>query len=573
MPIKLLFMLIFSVNTSVFAMNNPDLSSAKVDNAWMKLMHNYDIQDDRFYETANFKTSVEDEYKANFSSFLSDTQYSCRFPARAKYFAIKNDRKYSECPLVEKWKESIRGQTLSLVFVSQYVSNPASAFGHTFLLFRRSEVPLNFNSIVSNAAHIPDETGDFEYIWKGLVGGFASEFSHDYLYLKFQEYSNMENRDMWIYDLDFSDEQKDQVLNHIWEISHRTSPSYKFLNKNCAVNTYDILAAIHPSLNFMPPSFYVLPVETVIQVNPIIKSYEYIPSLREKMHLRTQKLSEKQIDEFKKIITHSTVSVKTSDVDVAELVLENFELQRVKHSGKLSAQQEINLKESLINRATLDDKPKTIEISSAKSPHLALMPMQIALSAFNENDKMNYSLSFSPLHHSLLSRSNGYLPFSEFILFKLDALKNSDNESIDLTLFQVANFPSTTVFDNQFSWRAIGKLRSIKSKINDTKIDVDFSVGRSIQTDQQSRLFALVGAFQNQFVSLSPQILLGGLYDASVVNLLGQIRLINDMNLKEFSAIPEFGLNYSFKEQNQIELFASYSQKQELFKLVFGHNF
>jgi len=573
MPIKLLFMLFFSVNTSVFAMNNPDLSSTDVDVAWLKLMHNYGIDDDRFYESASFKTSVEAEYKANFISFMSDDQYSCRFPARAKYFSIKTHNKYKACPAVEKWKYAIRGQTLSLVFVSQYVSNPASAFGHTFLLFRRSEVPLNFNSIISNAAHIPDETGDFEYIWKGLVGGFPSEFSHDYLYLKFQEYSNMENRDLWIYDLDFSDEQKDQVLNHIWEISHRTASSYKFLNQNCAVNTYDILAAIHPSLSFMPESFYVLPVETVMQTHSIIKSYEYIPSLREKMHLRTQEMNEKQTDEFKKIISDNSVSVKTTDVDIAELVLENFELKRVKQSGQLTSQQDARLKESLVNRASLASKAHEIETSNAKSPHLALRPMQVALSGFNENDQMNYSVSFSPLHHSLLSRSNGYLPFSEFILFKLEALKNSASESIDFTLFQVANFPSTTIFDNQFSWRAIGKFRSIKPQLKDTKIDIDFLVGRSIQTNKQNRLFALAGLFQNQFFSLSPQILLGGLYETSAVNFLGQLRLINETNSKEFSAIPELGLNYSFEEQNQIELVASYSKKQELVKLIFGHHF
>ena len=264
MPIKLLFTLIFVVNLSVFAGQNQDLLSISQQQDWQKLMHDHQILDKKFYITQNNKSSVLVELQANIERLQKDSYYSCQFPARAKYLSSKLNIQYSECSAVTDWKRSVSGETLSLVFVSQYVSNPASAFGHTFLLFRNKDKPLNFNVVISNAANIPDDVTDFEYIWKGLVGGFPAEFSNDYLYLKLQEYSNIENRDMWIYDLNFSKDEIDQVLNHIWEISRQTTQGYRFLNQNCAVNTYDVIAAVHPKLNFYPPSIYVLPVETVI---------------------------------------------------------------------------------------------------------------------------------------------------------------------------------------------------------------------------------------------------------------------------------------------------------------------
>jgi len=62
----------------------------------------------------------------------------CRFPARYQWlktrstFDPKRLREYP-CPRFEAWRQALGPGSVSLIFASHYLSNPASTFGHTLL--------------------------------------------------------------------------------------------------------------------------------------------------------------------------------------------------------------------------------------------------------------------------------------------------------------------------------------------------------------------------------------------------------------------------------------------------------
>ncbi len=281
----------------VIILSQINVVSAKADQShlpkeWLKLLHYIEskpstfkslIKDPNFFVNKN-DTHPELELNSNITSFKNDPNYPCKFPARAKFLSKKLNSPYKLCESVETWKKLIAAEGLSYVLVGQYVSTPASAFGHSFIIFKNSKKPLNLNQSLNYAAQIPEEIGTYDYITKGLNGGFPGVFDLEPLYLKLQEYSAIENREMWAYDLNFNAFELDQFLNHIWELQNQTIESYYFLNGNCSVSLYNALAAVHPDLEFLDPShLYVLPVTTIKKIDPISTKRTFIPSLREKI--------------------------------------------------------------------------------------------------------------------------------------------------------------------------------------------------------------------------------------------------------------------------------------------------
>ncbi len=561
------------VYLSAYAKNNQDLESISKNKSWIKLLHNYEIEDSHFYASDSHKNSPLAELKANVDQLETDPKYSCRFPSRAKYLNSLLQIPYTECPGLVEWKNKISGNTLSLIYVSQYVSNPASAFGHTFLLFKKQNAPLNLNMIISNAANMPDDVSSFDYLYKGLFGGFPAEFSNDSLYLKIQEYRNIENRDMWIYDLNFSADQIDQVINHIWELSHQASLSYQFLNKNCAVYSYNVLAAVHPDLEFLPSAIYIMPVETVVRVFPLTTNIDYTPSLREKMFLRSQMLSPEELAEFKKSISINEPFTSTKYVDVSELILENFELIRTIQEGKLTPSQNINHQKALLNRAQLGQKIKTVDIPRPQAPHTALPSRRIAGFAGHQDQQSFYFFSASPFYHSLLESSAGYLPFSEFIVFETEIQKISDMPKAKFTIMQAANFPLSTAFDSQWSWKVRSQLRSHDSCENCWGHSGEFDIGKSFDLYKKNRLFALLGTYQDPKTELSPQILIGGLSETRVGNGLYQIRSVKSLNDSKIRTLLELSFNFSLNPKTNLELITNFEDTNSNYLTSLSYHF
>ena len=75
---------------------------------------------------------------------------------------------------------------------------------------------------------MPDDVDGFEYITKGLFGGYLGYFSVKQYYKTIFEYGNMENRDIWEYDLNLTKEETMKLFNHLWEMQGIGSYYYFF---------------------------------------------------------------------------------------------------------------------------------------------------------------------------------------------------------------------------------------------------------------------------------------------------------------------------------------------------------
>jgi hypothetical protein len=222
----------------------------------------------------------------------------CRFPARFAWLdaQLKFDNRLERQPCNElrKWRAKLDPEGATLVFASAFLNSPGSAYGHTFIrLDKKGDANPLLNHALNFAAMVQTTNG-FAYVVKGLTGLFEGKYSAMPYYIKVQEYSNLENRDLWEYRLNLSSGALTRLVDHAWEMGNTHFP-YFFLTKNCSYQLLPLLEAAEPQLNITPHQApWVIPVDTVRilqRVPGLIGKVTYRPSRATIMRMRREMLS------------------------------------------------------------------------------------------------------------------------------------------------------------------------------------------------------------------------------------------------------------------------------------------
>ncbi len=132
--------------------------------------------------------------------------------------------------------------SISLLYATGYLGNPASYYGHTLLKFNQADnlqsslldVSVNYGAIV------PAGEDPVSYIVKGVFGGYEAGFSHVEFYFHNHNYGELELRDVWEYELNLGQEDVDLIVAHLWELMGKKN-TYYFFRQNCAYRIAEIL--------------------------------------------------------------------------------------------------------------------------------------------------------------------------------------------------------------------------------------------------------------------------------------------------------------------------------------------
>ncbi|MGD9212086.1 MAG: DUF4105 domain-containing protein, partial [Desulfobacteraceae bacterium] len=189
------------------------------------------------------------------SKFMSDQHPQCRFPARFQWLKqkLKIDSEKlpaPDCTCLNDWKKKIKSDKATIVFPASYLNNPSSMFGHLFLrLDASSGVESNplMAYTVNFAADTSSQQGTLDYAYKGLLGGFPNTTKIQRFHQRFKTYSDIENRDIWEYQLNLTQSELDQLILHIWELQ-KNPFDYYFFDENCAYRQLSLLAVARPDL-------------------------------------------------------------------------------------------------------------------------------------------------------------------------------------------------------------------------------------------------------------------------------------------------------------------------------------
>ena len=266
-----------------------------------------------FFLAPTGKTDPRAELEATLAAFFStqvETDSSqnpqCAFIARYRWLKARLDfdpQRLPEqpCPRYEAWHAAIDPHSVTLIFPSAYLNNPSSMFGHTLL---RIDTPqqderTRLLSYTINYAAVTDETNGVLFAIKGIFGGYPGQFSILPYYRKVQEYSDLENRDIWEYQLDLTPAEIDRLLEHAWELGPNYF-QYYFFDENCAYQLLGLLDVARPGLRLSDEfPVYAIPSDTVravVDAPGLLRKTVYRPSARTELEHAIDRLDTDETD-------------------------------------------------------------------------------------------------------------------------------------------------------------------------------------------------------------------------------------------------------------------------------------
>jgi hypothetical protein len=265
--------------------------------------------DDRqFYRASDGKTNPQAELEATLAAFFIDgtetekTQpLQCAFVARYQW--LKQELQFDKTRLPEQacrryneWRKAINAASLTLVFPAAYINNPSSMFGHTLLRVDAADQDerTRLLAYAINYAVNPNGEGGSTFIFKSLIGSYPGAFSLMPYYVKVKEYSDLENRDIWEYELNFTVAEIDRLLMHTWELDP-VRFDYFFFDENCAYHLLSLFEVARPGLALRERfRGWVIPSDTLraVAAEPdLVKKVVYRPASATRLRHRLAALS------------------------------------------------------------------------------------------------------------------------------------------------------------------------------------------------------------------------------------------------------------------------------------------
>jgi hypothetical protein len=440
----------------------------------------------------------------------------------------------------EEWINKIGAKKISLIFASGYLGNPASSFGHTFLKLSnpKNQGGLELIDYGINYAARTGEADGAIYALYGLFGYFPGAFGLLPYHQMIKEYTNLEGRDLWEYELNFSEEEVKTLLKILLQEEDKTY-DYYFLTDNCSYRILWLLQRVRPSLQFFQNyKPYVIPLDTVkdlIQQSELVTKITYRPSLMTKYE--NQKIYIKR--NVKNLLTEELTNEELDFKILAETLL-NPSSEKV---YQLSAQ-----------RAKRGGQSQTIHRTQPQAPHLGSDSRLLGLGYFQNNSEIQkqklygYELKFRFAFHDLLSNPLGAPRWSllEIISFKLKIDQQSHSYLKNFTLIDIFSSHSIDEYFFPISWGfKIGSQYDEKTRRHFE--DLQIKIGYAWDFDQN----------QNH------QIFLGGvLEEGEILNAGMQLLLLNQwteklrtqISIKTFESHPQLGLRYNLNRNLEVYL-------------------
>lgn len=444
------------------------------DFAWIQLLHyektgageyKSSVKSDRFFFDPKGKVNPRAELQATIRSFFVTEEIPvelihplCSYPAR--YLFLKKHLHFEffdiskvRCERYENWKNSLNVNSVTLVFASHYLQSPASFFGHTLLKLNQNKNANSQTELLDYGVNYAADARNYNpisYAYLGLTGGYQGRFYLFPYFLKVNEYNDLENRDLWEYKIELSEEETNILISHLWELS-RAEFNYYFLNKNCSYQLLDWLEIAKPNLDLKSNLGVVIsPVETIkllLSKNELIFDKQIRPSLYSEIKSKLIEMNGEEKELFWKLTDFTNNHLDTdslirnfpkirSDL-VLDATLETYRYQKNRgiefpESAKQKYKQLLKMR-SQIPGENLSYKLSFDFVTPPESSH----PMgRVSLGGGYSNLGSFLEWKYRFAYHDLLNSSMGSPPNGELV-FLDGTVRNYEGKKPELTSFSL----------------------------------------------------------------------------------------------------------------------------------------
>ncbi len=418
---------------------------------WLKLGHyqksifgNYysNIQGDQFFISADGRTNPDQELQATIDKMRGPEfeKYQCRYLARRDFIVNQlqqNLPQIAACAKEQDWVARVGADSLTLIFASAYMGNVGSSFGHTFLKLHRKNNSVLTDYGINFAARTGTAVGAL-YALYGLFGMYPGNFGMLPYHQMIQSYTHVEGRDIWEYDLNFSQEEIRRLIFHLLELDN-SSFAYYFLSDNCSYQILKVLEVARPGLELANELHgWVIPMDTVKVLNKkkILLSPRYRPSEETLFAQSYFQLNAKEKSDFKLAVqslsVHSTLSTRT--IESLQAYSASQELKNPEKWKSFT----YKLAQQRSRQEPIESKP----IAEPQSPESSPESSQVFFGNKNQSNKNYLRLGFQFGYHDFISSDYGVSPVSQMQNFRLDA-QTTDNANWKINEIKILDFLST----------------------------------------------------------------------------------------------------------------------------------
>jgi Domain of unknown function (DUF4105) len=485
-----------------------------------------------FFFASTGKTDPQAELEATLAGFFaqapnnSEIQHpQCAFIDR--YHWLKAELAFDPARLPEQpctrfwnWYKAINPAQITLVFPSAYLNRPSSLFGHTLLRIDKpgqSEGARLYSYAINYGAVAGDDDA-VTFAFKGLAGGYRGVYSILPYYEMVKKYSDLENRDIWEYELNLDGMEIRRLVMHVWEL-RQAYANYYFLDENCSYQLLALLEVARPELDLTRHfNWWAIPVDTVRVVLKhvgLLARAVYRPSARADIDYRLSRLDPHQRDLAyslalgKRAPNDPELAMLSPDRRAALLELAYEYLQYRFLAGY--EKRDLVAPRLLALLRARSEIPANADVPPVPQPQTR--PDQghgSARAAFGigRADGRNFlELRLRPALHDLLDPQEGFLPGTEIDFLDVAFRYYESNNVPELETFTVVGIQSIaprSEFFKPIFWRLhLGAERFVR---NGAKGDLVGTAGGGAGLGYELWDGAIVSSFADGQVSVSPDL-------------------------------------------------------------------
>ena len=440
-------------------------------------------QDDPgFFLSPKGKVDPAAELAATLAQFFSaDFVGRSKQPAQcafiARYHWLKEQLQFDPtrlpsiaCERFDRWYEDFDVQSISLIFPSAFLNNPASMFGHT--LFRvdqkgQTEQTRILAYTINYAAEVPPDAG-LAYPLLGIFGSYKGYFSTIPYYLKVREYRDIENRDIWEYRLRLTESQLQRLLMHAWELGGNAYFDYFFFKENCSYHILALLDYADPTLHLTDEFIgWTVPADTirlVVSKPGLVSDITYRPSRstvirrkREALPAAERDLAHRMTQDVG-VLTSSAFAQLGPTKQAFSLDLASDYLRyRIETTDDPKPEWKVRNRELLATRSQLRFPSEEFPVRPfAKQPELGHKTSRASIGGGWRNNDTFEEATFRGSYHDLLDPEVGYTPDAQIEMASVTVRHYNRADQTRVERATLLNLLSLSPIDSVFhapSWK------------------------------------------------------------------------------------------------------------------------
>jgi len=362
-------------------------------------------------------------------------KYIARYEFLKRHITFPNEIKAIECVKFKQWVNIQNIDSISLVFASGYFKNPASFYGHPLLKFNTAKNSTSglLDITINNGAIVPDNENPILYMIKGVFGGYDAAFSDTKFYQLNHSYSESDLRDLWDYELDLTNDQKERIIYYSWELLSQRF-TYKFFSQNCGYFLEDLLQYALGKRLSPRNRIYSVPANTFFNImevsnngNPLVKRVTRIPSRQSKFTENYLSLSDSARSAVDRYLDTGSFDSRFSESDRLQIIdtLTDYYSFLISKTDNDNKKKRLTIERTKLyaERLKLGDSTKktSLTTSSVTPPHTGSRPSVVRL-GYVYNSELGSGVRFRirPVSYDLLDLDDGHVPNSTLNMFNTE---------------------------------------------------------------------------------------------------------------------------------------------------------